>query len=169
MDGRDGVESFSKTLGKARPDVRIKGRPHQQVDHHQIQDQDNSLAKPVRQETLVPSQERAKYQSDAHRNLNRKIQIRVVASMSAEKTVHSAHFLIRAQPLRRSRRPISLQDFCLVFFRQEIRRLSNRRTPQHGCYRQARRPQRASRACWQPFPGARQRRKWDLQNLESSS
>jgi hypothetical protein len=49
-------------------------------------------------EALVPSQERTKDQSNAHRDLNRKIQIREIASMSADKTFHSAHFLTRAEP-----------------------------------------------------------------------
>jgi hypothetical protein len=96
VDRRDGVESFSKALWKTRQHVRIKGRPHQQVNHHQIQDQDDSLANAMRYETLGPSQERAEDQSNAHRDLNRKIQIRAITSMSAEKTFHSAHFLVYA-------------------------------------------------------------------------
>jgi hypothetical protein len=78
--------------------VRIKRRPHQQGDHHQIQNQDESLTNTVCPEMLVPSQERTKDQSNAHRDLNRKIQIREIASMSADKTFHSAHFLTRAEP-----------------------------------------------------------------------
>src|ERR1700688_3158092 len=123
MDRRDGVESFSKTLRKARQHVGIKGRPHPQVDHHQIQDQDNRLANTMCHETLVPSQERTKDQSNAHRDLNRKIQISAIASMSAEKTSHDAHFLNCAEPLPRNRRPTALRDFCLVLFSQETLRL----------------------------------------------
>jgi hypothetical protein len=120
MDRRYGVESFSKTLWKARQHLRIKGRPHQQVDHHQIQDQDDSLANTMCHETLVPSQERAKGQSNTHRDLNRKIQICAIASMSAEKTFHSAHFLTCAEPLSRKRHPTALLDFSLLLFSQEI-------------------------------------------------
>src|ERR1700733_16209914 len=98
MDRRDGVESFSKTLRKVRQHARIKGRPHPQVNCHQIQTQDGSLANTVRHEMLVPSQERAKDQSNAHRDLNRKIQICAKASMSAEKTFPSANLLTRAEP-----------------------------------------------------------------------
>src|SRR3984957_13254659 len=103
MDRRDCVESFSKTLWKARQHVRIKVRTHQQVNHHIIQAQDNCLANTVCYEPLVPSQERTKDQSNAHRDLNRKIQICAIASMSTEKTAHSAHFLICAEPLHRNR------------------------------------------------------------------
>src|ERR1700719_4453729 len=116
MDRREGVESFYKTLLKARQHVGVKGRPHQQADHHQIQDQNNSLANTMCHEALVPSQERTKDQSNAHRDLNRKIQICAITSMSAEKTFHSAHFLTRAAPLRRIRRPTARQDFCLELF-----------------------------------------------------
>src|ERR1700756_4369585 len=130
MNRRDGVESFSKTLWKARQHLRIKGRPHQQVNHHQIQDQDNSLANTMCYEMPLPSKERTKGQSNTHRELNRKIQICAIASMSAEKTCHSAHFLTCAEPRRCNRDPAALLDFRLVLFIQEILRISSQRTPQ---------------------------------------
>src|ERR1700732_2365442 len=105
MDRRDSVESFPKTLRKARQHVRVKRRPHQEVNNHQVQHQDDSLANTMCHETLVPSQERAKDQSNAHRDLNRNIQICAIASMGTEKTFHSAPFLTSAEPLRRNRHP----------------------------------------------------------------
>jgi hypothetical protein len=50
----------------------------------------------MRYEALGPNQERAEDQSNAHRDLNRKIQIRAISSMSTEKTFHGAHFLVYA-------------------------------------------------------------------------
>src|SRR5580658_10053954 len=118
MDRCDGVETLSKTLRKARQDVRVKGRPHQKVNHHQVQGQDDSLANAMCHETLGPCQERPEDQCYAHRDLNRKIQIRAKTSVSTEKTFHRAHFLIYAGPEHHNRPRSALVDFCLLLFRR---------------------------------------------------
>src|SRR5712672_3403222 len=105
MDRRDRVEPISETRRKTRQHARVKGRPHHEANHPKIQEQHGSLANTMCHETLGPSQVRAEDQSNTHCDLNRKIQIRAVTTMSTEKTLHNAHFLTCAEQRRRNSHP----------------------------------------------------------------
>jgi len=98
MDRSDGIESPSKTLRKAGQHVQVKGRPHQETNHHQVQGQDSGLAKPMSNEALRPSQQSAGDQSDAHRDLNYEIQVWAITGMGTKESFHGAHFLTCAKP-----------------------------------------------------------------------
>jgi hypothetical protein len=98
--------------------MRVKGRPHQGANHHEVQDQNHSLANPMGYEALGPSQICPNDQSDAHRDLNRKIQIRTKTGMTTKKTIHSALFLIYAGPRNPNRHRSADVDCCLLMFRR---------------------------------------------------
>jgi hypothetical protein len=115
VDCRDSIESLSKMSRKARQHVRMQGWPHEGANNHQVQDQDGSLADTMCHEAFGASQQRTEDQSNAHRDLNRKIQIREKTGVSTEKTVHSAHFLKHAGPQPYSRFGSPRLDSCLSF------------------------------------------------------
>src|ERR1700739_565081 len=100
MARSDGIESPSKALRKARQHVQVKGRPHQEANHHQVQDQDGGLANTMSHEALGPSQQSAGDQRDAHRDLNYEIQVWAITSMGTKESFHGAHFLTCSEPKR---------------------------------------------------------------------